>query len=270
MVRSRILGVWLVLAACDRGESTAPALHASRAAPVKVARDFDGDGVADADDRCPGAAGLLADGCPDPDSDGDGFLDSVDRCVGESGVEPDGCPIRDVDADGILDPDDRCRAEAEARNGFEDEDGCPDQIPEDLAFMLGPVHGIKFDLDKDTIKPASRPLLDRIVAALQKYTDVRVEIVAHRDSTDNYGRVDITMRRAKAVLLYLVAHGVDERRLESYGAGPDEPLDTNKTAAGRAKNRRVEFKILVRQRVDADERSPGGGDRRIELKSVAR
>ena len=63
------------------------------------------------------------------DGDGDGFTREVDRCPDDPGVEPDGCPIPDTDGDGILDPDDRCPDRAETRNGFGDEDGCPDEIP---------------------------------------------------------------------------------------------------------------------------------------------
>jgi outer membrane protein OmpA-like peptidoglycan-associated protein len=244
----RILLAWLSLAACttDLAASTPPTLHATRAAPERVARDFDKDGLVDTIDRCPDAAGRGQDGCPDPDSDGDGVLDSKDACRMEAGVQDDGCPIRDGDGDGLLDPDDRCQAQAEIKNGFEDGDGCPDELPVDLAAMTGIIKGIAFDLGKDTIRPGSRTVLDRAVAVLQKYAEVRIEISGHRDSTGSVEyRTDLTARRAAAIKRYLVEHGIAVARLESRGAGPDEPIDTNKTAAGRAKNRRIEFTILV-------------------------
>ena len=59
-----------------------------------------------------------------------------------------------------------------------------------------------------------------------------------------YGR-DLSTRRAASVKNYLVEHGIDTARIETRGARADEPIATNKTAAGRARNRRIEFTILV-------------------------
>jgi outer membrane protein OmpA-like peptidoglycan-associated protein len=67
---------------------------------------------------------------PDPDPDGDGIVGAADSCPTEAGVEPDGCPVRDSDGDGINDPDDKCPQEPETKNGFADDDGCPDEIPD--------------------------------------------------------------------------------------------------------------------------------------------
>ena len=99
-------------------------------------RDSDGDGLLDANDRCPSAAedpdGFEdADGCPDADNDRDGVLDASDRCASEpedaDGFEDaDGCPDADNDRDGVLDASDRCPAQAEDTDGFDDADGCPD------------------------------------------------------------------------------------------------------------------------------------------------
>ncbi|MBZ5711330.1 OmpA family protein [Nannocystis pusilla] len=209
-------------------------------------RDRDGDGFMDSQDACPDVPGVAPDGCPLKDRDGDGFLDIVDKCPDDPGVEPDGCPIPDTDGDGILDPDDKCPTQPETRNGYQDEDGCPDEIPTQLAKFTGTIKGIYFDLDKDTIKPKSRPVLDRAVAVLKEFPSIRIEISGHTDSTGSpeYNK-DLSGRRAKSVKNYLVEHGIDAGRIESRGAGMDEPVDTNKTAAGRAKNRRIEFTILV-------------------------
>jgi outer membrane protein OmpA-like peptidoglycan-associated protein len=209
-------------------------------------RDRDGDGFMDSQDACPDVPGIAPDGCPEKDRDGDGFLDSVDKCPDDPGVEPDGCPIPDTDGDGILDPDDKCPLEPENKNGYQDEDGCPDVIPAKIAAFTGTIKGIYFDLDKDTIKPKSRPVLDRAVSVLQEFDSIRIEISGHTDSTGSpdYNRA-LSLRRANSVKKYLVEHGVVEARIETRGAGPDEPIDTNKTAAGRAKNRRIEFTILI-------------------------
>ena len=209
-------------------------------------RDRDGDGFMDSQDACPDVPGIAPDGCPEKDRDGDGFLDSVDKCPDDPGVEPDGCPIPDTDGDGILDPEDKCPTVPETKNGYQDEDGCPDEIPMQLAKFTGTIKGIYFDLDKDTIKPKSRPVLDRAVAVLNEFNTIRIEISGHTDSTGSVAyNKDLSGRRAASVKRYLVEHGVAEARIETRGAGPDEPVDTNKTAAGRAKNRRIEFTILV-------------------------
>ncbi len=209
-------------------------------------RDRDEDGFMDPEDACPDVPGVAPDGCPIKDRDGDGFLDNVDKCPDDPGVEPDGCPIPDTDGDGILDPDDKCPTQPETRNGYQDEDGCPDEIPAPLAKFTGTIKGIYFDLDKDTIKPKSRPVLDRAVAVLKEFPTIRIEISGHTDSTGSVAyNKDLSGRRAASVKRYLVENGIDTNRIETRGAGPDEPVDTNKTAAGRAKNRRIEFTILV-------------------------
>ncbi len=255
MTAARTLtGLCLSLAACAATVTPAapPTLLATRVAAnhaTHLPRDFDSDGFPDPADRCPAVAGLAPHGCPDPDSDGDGYRDSEDRCRADPGVEPDGCPIPDLDGDGILDPDDRCVPERESKNGYFDEDGCPDEIPADLATITGTIHGIHFVPDKDVLLPKSRRTLDRCVALLAKYPDIRIEVSGHIDSPgtgpDYRRRAQLDGRRARAVKNYFVAHGILADRIETRGAGTDEPVDTNKTAAGRAKNRRVEIAILV-------------------------
>ena len=100
------------------------------------ARDADGDGIGDAEDRCPEDAedkdGFQdADGCPDPDNDNDHVLDAVDRCPAaaedaDGCQDADGCPDLDNDADGVLDVADLCPEAPEMVNGVQDEDGCPE------------------------------------------------------------------------------------------------------------------------------------------------
>jgi len=65
------------------------------------------------------------------DGDGDGITDDVDKCPAEKGDPPDGCPkAKDSDGDGIMDDADRCKTQPETVNSFEDDDGCPDQVPD--------------------------------------------------------------------------------------------------------------------------------------------
>ena len=104
--------------------------------PALAANDRDGDGITDANDRCPDEPedrdGFQdADGCPDPDNDQDGIVDVTDKCPNEPEdrdgfQDDDGCPDPDNDQDGIPDAADKCPNEPETRNGFQDDDGCPD------------------------------------------------------------------------------------------------------------------------------------------------
>jgi len=207
--------------------------------------DKDGDGFLDDVDKCIDEPGVAPDGCPIRDKDGDGFLDDVDKCIDEPGVAPDGCPIRDTDGDGIMDPDDQCINEPETKNNYLDTDGCPDEVPKEIERFTGVIQGIFFDTNKASIKPTSRKTLDDAVEVLKKFDSVRVEISGHTDSSGKYDlNVDLSARRAEAVKKYMTDAGVDAGRIETRGAGPDEPIADNKTKAGKAKNRRIEFKLL--------------------------
>lgn len=210
------------------------------------ARDADDDGFLDAEDACPDVPGAAPDGCPIPDSDGDGFLDPDDACPQEAGVEPDGCPIRDTDGDGFLDPDDTCPQEPETVNGFEDEDGCPDDLPEEVKKYTGVVEGIYFATGKSKIRPRSFPKLDAAIKVLAEYTDLRVEVSGHTDSRGRRAKnVELSQARADAVKQYMVEKGIDADRIETRGAGPDEPVGDNETDQGRSENRRIEFKLIT-------------------------
>ena len=208
--------------------------------------DTDGDGVLDPDDKCVDVPGLKEyQGCPAPDQDGDGILDPDDKCIDVPGVpEYQGCPIPDTDGDGILDPDDACPNEPETKNGFEDGDGCPDQAPDTDTFT-GVIEGILFDVDQATIKSTAAPKLDNAIETLKKHGSLRIEISGHTDSKGNDAyNVDLSQRRADAVKQYMVERGIDAGRIETRGAGENEPIASNATRPGRAQNRRIEFKLL--------------------------
>ena len=181
------------------------------------------------------------------DSDGDGFLDDVDACPEEAGVEPDGCPVRDADGDGIVDDDDKCVNEPETTNGYQDEDGCPDEVPEEVKKFTGAIEGIYFETGKADIRQRSEKTLKEAAKVLAEYTDIRVEIAGHTDSRGKHDdNVKLSADRAESVKTWLVDHGIDASRITTRGAGPDEPVESNDTKAGRAKNRRIEFKILTK------------------------
>ncbi len=225
----------------------------------KPAGDKDGDGVLDDTDSCPDAAGPAPTGCPPPpDQDCDGVPDADDRCPEEHGKDGAGCPVPpacpaceapnpDPDGDGIIAPADKCPTAAETKNGFQDADGCPDEIPEEVKKFTGTMEGITFEFASAVIAPASYPVLDGAAKTLVDYPDLRVLITGH---TDNVGardtNVKLSERRAESVKTYLVGKGVAADRIETRGAGPDEPVADNATPAGRTQNRRIEFKILMK------------------------
>jgi len=216
--------------------------------------DRDEDGIIDAKDACPDVAGVPDDdpaknGCSVPkDSDGDGVLDADDRCPNEAGDTPEGCSDPDPDKDGILAPDDRCPEAAETRNGFEDADGCPDELPEAMRKLSGVLAGVDFDLGKASLRPASKPVLDEVAKVLSEYPELRVEISVH---TDNLGsreaNVLLSTKRAEAIQTYLVAKGVEAARITPRGAGPDEPIADNATREGQKQNRRVQLRVVSPQ-----------------------
>ena len=239
----------LVVAACAGAPSSTSVGPASLAGPpvsASATRDWDNDGSVDPEDRCPRQRGEAPFGCPDLDQDQDDVKASRDRCPGVAGLPPDGCPPPDTDRDGFIDAEDGCAGEPEALNGYQDLDGCPDALPEDLASITGILAGVQFGPDEDVLQRRGWPVLDRAVAVLLRYPDIRIEVCAHTDSrtTPRYS-IDLPQRRAAAVKRYLVERGVGEARIETRGAYGDEPIDTNKTAAGRARNRRIEFTILL-------------------------
>jgi OmpA-OmpF porin, OOP family len=213
--------------------------------------DRDKDGFINDRDDCPDTPGVSPDGCPARDSDKDGFVDTEDACIYEAGVEPDGCPIRDKDGDGIPDTTDACIERPETHNGFEDEDGCPDEVPEEVREFSGIIEGIEFDLDSTEITEGSKPTLDRAVKVLTDYPDIRLEIVGHTDNegTTEYN-LELSQGRADSVKRYFTERGIGEARIETRGAGEKEAIASNETEEGRAKNRRTEFKILKVKRAE--------------------
>lgn len=254
-------------------------LRGEKEPPPAPPPDIDGDGVLNEADACPNEAGTERNGCPPGDSDADGYTDDKDACPTEKGGSPCGCPIRDADGDKVIDELDKCPNEAgpiegcpdpdddrdgvlgdadkcpttqETKNGYDDGDGCPDEIPEKVKRFTGVVEGIEFDRGKDTIRPVSMRTLDAAVGVLKEYPALRVEISGHTDTDGNRDfNIDLSKRRADSVKAYFVAREIDTSRIEARGAGPDEPIADNKTAAGKQKNRRIEFKLLGAQAAPA-------------------
>jgi len=203
--------------------------------------DRDGDGIADIDDACPDQKGLAQfKGCPD--SDGDGLADKDDACPNAAGpVANHGCP--DSDNDGVADNEDKCPTV----KGTVANHGCPEisvEVKKRLAFAAT---AIQFETGKAVIKKASFPLLNEIVKILNDYPDYYMTIDGH---TDNVGKpaknMQLSHDRANSVKAYFVSQGIAESRLATNGYGDTQPVASNKTAKGRAQNRRVAMDLKLR------------------------
>ncbi|MBW2731597.1 MAG: OmpA family protein [Deltaproteobacteria bacterium] len=207
--------------------------------------DKDGDGVPDSRDSCPAVAAKTDNGCPPKDTDGDGVTDDKDACPQKPASTKDGCPENlDPDGDGVVGEADRCPQKPETKNGFQDADGCPDTVPDAVKNFTGAIRGVTFPSGKARIRSSSFKTLDKAVVVLKKFVSLRLKIRGHTDNTGKHeANVELSRNRAEAVKAYLVKKGIAAERLSTEGLGPDEPVADNKKSAGRAKNRRIEFKL---------------------------
>ena len=217
--------------------------------------DRDGDGILDNEDLCPDEPkGDHPDpqrlGCPAGDRDKDGVYDFEDLCPDvHQGSVPDpnrkGCPAGDRDKDTVQDPVDACPDTPGAPSTDPKKNGCPGLVSV-TSGQIVIVKPVFFATNKDVILQQSFEVLESVAEALRAAKNIKkVRVEGH---TDNRGKPahnrDLSDRRAKSVMKWLVEHGIDQGRLEAQGFGPDHPIADNKTADGRAKNRRVDFIII--------------------------
>jgi len=220
-----------------------------------VPGDRDHDGILDSVDKCPDDPedkdGFQdADGCPDPDNDQDGIPDAVDRCPNQPEdkdgfQDDDGCPDPDNDKDTVPDTEDKCPNDP----GPPDNNGCPKKYEHIVVTQekIELKQKIFFDTDKSTIQPRSFALLDEVGSVLRSRPTMTVRIEGHTDSRGTRAHnMKLSAARAASVRQHLMGLGIDPARMDAQGYGPDQPIETNKTAAGREKNRRVEF-IITQQ-----------------------
>jgi outer membrane protein OmpA-like peptidoglycan-associated protein len=204
--------------------------------------DADGDGIADKNDMCPNEKGSKANnGCPD--ADGDSIVDGDDKCPNVAGPAANrGCPWPDTDGDGVLDKDDNCVSVV----GPASNNGCPEPIiTEEASKSIGVyASSILFNTGKSSFKSGVTEQLDAIVGVMSEFSKANFAIEGHADSTGGDAiNAKISAKRANAVMSYLVSKGVDASRLTAKGHGASNPVDSNKTRAGRANNRRVDIKV---------------------------
>ncbi|MFM7671164.1 MAG: OmpA family protein [Bacteroidota bacterium] len=215
---------------------TVPGLAKYQGCPIP---DTDKDGINDEQDKCPNVPGLARyNGCPIPDTDGDGVNDEQDKCPNVAGLARyNGCPIPDTDGDGLNDEVDNCPKD----KGSAANNGCP--LLEEIADVKFDFRKVQFVTGSAALTKTAKAELDKAAKILTDHTDIKVSIEGH---TDNTGRATLNQtlseKRAAAVKAYIVAKGVSGDRMQTKGFGSTVPVATNKTSAGRALNRRVEFK----------------------------
>jgi outer membrane protein OmpA-like peptidoglycan-associated protein len=234
---------------------------AGPARPMEPARngcpdpaDSDGDGVADEHDACPREPGVAStdvrqNGCPPPpDSDSDGISDPLDACPKVSGIiqadpSQNGCPP-DADRDGFVDAIDACPALAGVDYADAKLRGCPRAQLQQGAIQLN--EPVRFVASSSRLSKESDALLDTIADLLLQHTEIEhVVVEGHTDKSGSArSNLELSRARAAAVVKWLVAHGISARRLSSRGFGYSHPIAPNDTPVGRARNRRVEFRVL--------------------------
>ncbi|HTL33147.1 MAG TPA: OmpA family protein, partial [Kofleriaceae bacterium] len=207
--------------------------------------DNDKDGILDPSDKCPNDAEDLDkfqddDGCPDPDNDNDTVLDPQDACPEVAGpVDNQGCPWPDSDGDGVIDKFDNCPK----WKGTPENQGCNiKQLVKITESKLEVYEATFFATGKATIQKRSFKMLNNVAEVIKNHPEIKISIEGHTDDrgSDKFN-LKLSQSRADSVLKYFVKRGVDASQLTAIGYGEERPIDDNKTAKGRAANRRVEF-----------------------------
>jgi outer membrane protein OmpA-like peptidoglycan-associated protein len=224
------------------------------AKPGGVGPDADHDGVPDATDACPEVVGIKTNdpktnGCP-PDADDDGVDDLADACptlrgIATSDPTTTGCPDRDRDADGVPNDVDACPDDRGAPDVDPRRNGCPKAFVRELRIVVLDQVEFKPGTADIVASPENESLLTAVLAALLKLPEGRrVRIEGHTDDRGDAGlNRKLGAARAAAVARWLAEHGIDRARMTALGVGPDRPIATNETEAGRAENRRLEFHL---------------------------
>jgi len=104
---------------------------------------------------------------------------------------------------------------------------------------------IEFESGKATLTDSGKSILDQMSVALLRLKDKRVEVIGHTDNAGSRaGNLSLSQARAEAVKAYVVGRGVKAEMISVAGEGPDRPVADNRTPEGRARNRRIEFKVV--------------------------
>jgi OmpA-OmpF porin, OOP family len=203
--------------------------------------DNDGDGIINSEDACPEDKGTkMMNGCPD--ADGDGVADKDDKCPTVAGAKDNaGCPWPDTDGDGVADKDDKCPTVA----GTVANNGCPEVSDDTMKKLNDYGKTILFNSGKASFQKQTIPVLQAMAAILKEYPTAKFSLEGHTDADGSEAmNQKLSEDRAAAVKNFLIENGIDASRLSSKGFGESMPVDSNKTAKGKANNRRVEVKLV--------------------------
>lgn len=103
---------------------------------------------------------------------------------------------------------------------------------------------VEFESGSATLTPVGQKILDEMAAAIKQIGTPKVQVIGHTDSSGNrLANIGLSLARANTVRAYLIERGIPAESLSAVGSGPDHPVNTNDTAEGRAKNRRIEFRL---------------------------
>ena len=143
--------------------------------------------------------------------------------------------VQDTDNDGVVDGDDQCADSPE--NIKVDDKGC--------SIVAVELESINFEPESFELTQESKVILDEAAATISKRPELQIEVQAHTDYKGS-GKTNqqLSEQRALSVKAYLISKGVNENQLTAKGYGESRPIADNKTEEGRAKNRRVELKVI--------------------------
>ncbi|MEA3228169.1 MAG: OmpA family protein [Campylobacterota bacterium] len=248
---------------------------AQKPAPVvkKVNNDIDRDGVLNADDKCPNTptgTDVDATGCKiNTDLDNDGVLNADDKCPNTptgTDVDATGCKINtDLDNDGVLNADDKCpntplnlkvdSSGCEINQDIDNDgvlnavDQCQNTPPNSKVDSVGCAEvvtlSVQFKSNSTKLKDGSEASIEAFVAFLKIQKSYKTKLIGYSDSigNDNYNQ-KLSQKRADAIKNILIAKGIASDRISSIGKGEANPVASNVTKEGRAKNRRIEAELI--------------------------
>ncbi|MCG2611212.1 OmpA family protein [Flavobacterium sp. SM15] len=133
-----------------------------------------------------------------------------------------------------------------------------ERVGEGIKLVLGE-NSVNFDFNKSTLTPTAKQNLDKLVPVFKQYPDTDIQIYGYTDSkgSDEYN-LNLSTQRSASVRNYLDSKGLAGSRFKTTGLGEADPIASNDTDAGRAKNRRVEFAITANDKMVQDAKKEAG------------